>query len=74
MAWYIKNTGELWTGETHDFQGFTWSYKTHMSYSAKLEEGPEPVRARTKKGTFKADDPSTPSIDESKKKPKRKTK
>jgi hypothetical protein len=45
-----------------------------MSYSAKLEKGPEPVKARTKKGTFKPDDPSTPSIDESKKKPKRKAK
>ena len=37
-----------------------------MSYSVKLEEGDEPVKARTKKVTFKADDPSTPNIDEEK--------
>ena len=45
-----------------------------MSYSVKLEQGEEPVKARTQKGTFQSDDPSTPNIDESKKKPKRKKK
>jgi len=74
MAWYIKNTGELWTGPTHTLHGFTWTEATHMSYSSKLEEGPEPVKARTKRGTFKADDPSTPNVDESKSAPKRKRK
>ena len=72
MAWYIRNTQELWTGPTHTLHGFTWTEATHMSYSVKLEEGPEPVKARTKKGTFKADDPSTPNVDESKKNPTRK--
>ena len=42
-----------------------------MSHSVKLEEGPEPVKARSKKGTFKSDDPSTPNVDESKAKPKK---
>lgn len=74
MAWYIKSTGELWTGPTHELHGFTWTEKNHMSYSKKLEQGDEPVKARTKKGTFKSDDPSTPNIDESKKKPKKKSK
>ena len=69
MAWYIKNTNELWTGPTHTLHGWTWTESTHMSYSMKLVEGPDPVQARTKKGTFKSDDPSTPNIDESKKKP-----
>jgi|TARA_Y100000401_G_C8162861_1_gene145136 hypothetical protein len=74
MAWYIKSTGELWTGPTHELHGFTWTETNHMSYSVKLEQGDEPVKARTEKGTFKSDDPSTPNVDESKKKPKKKTK
>ena len=45
-----------------------------MSYSKKLEQGDEPVKARTKKGTYKSDDPSTPNVDESKKKPAKKKK
>ena len=69
MAFYIRNGGALWTGETHDLHGFTWTEKTHMSHSVKLEEGDEPVSARTDAGEFKADDPSTPLINESKKKP-----
>ena len=71
MAWYIKSTGELWTGPTHELHGSTWTEENHMSYSKKLEEGAEPVKARSKKGTFKSDDPSTPNIDESKAKPKK---
>jgi len=74
MAWYTKNTNELWTGDIHTLHGFTWTHATHMSDSVKLVEGPEPVKARTKKGTFKSDDPSTPNIDESKAKPKRRAK
>jgi hypothetical protein len=46
MAWYTKNTKELWTGETHTLHGFTWTEATHMSYSMKLEEGPEPKPKR----------------------------
>jgi hypothetical protein len=69
MAWYIKSTGQLWIGETHELHGFTWTEKNHMSDSVKLEFGEEPVKARSKKGTFKSDDPSTPNVDESKAKP-----
>tara|TARA_R110000764_G_scaffold156036_1_gene243963 strand:- start:1173 stop:1418 length:246 start_codon:yes stop_codon:yes gene_type:complete len=43
MAFYIRNGGALWTGETHDLHGFTWTEKTHMSNSVKLEEGDAPV-------------------------------
>ncbi len=71
MAWYIKSTGQLWIGETHELHGFTWTEKNHMSDSVKLEFGEEPVKARSKKGTFKSDDPSTPNVDESKAKPKK---
>lgn len=74
MAWYLKNTNELWTGPTHEFAGWTWSGATRTAESSKLIEGPEPVKARTKKGKFKSDDPSTPNIDESKAKPKKKAK
>jgi len=74
MAWYVKNTNELWTGPTHEFQGWTWTGATKTAASVKLIEGPEPVRARTKKGKFKPDDPSTPNIDESKAKPKKNSK
>ena len=70
MAWYIKNTNELWTGPTHYFQGWTWTGATKTRDSLKLVEGEEPVQARTKKGQYKGDDPSTPHIDESKAKPK----
>lgn len=72
MAWYLKNTNELWTGPTHDFLGWKWTGATRTAQSSKLIEGPEPVKARTKKGKFKADDSSTPNIDESKAKPRKK--
>tara|TARA_R100000234_G_scaffold118306_1_gene98468 strand:+ start:174 stop:398 length:225 start_codon:yes stop_codon:yes gene_type:complete len=71
MAWYVKSTGQLWIGETHELHGSTWTDKNHMSHSVKLEFGEEPVKARSKKGTFKSDDPSTPNVDESKAKPKK---
>ena len=73
MAWYTVNTKELWTGETHEFLGKTYSGATRTPSSTRLEEGPEPVKARTKKGTFKSGDPSTPNVDESKTAPKKKT-
>tara|TARA_R110000796_G_scaffold7275_2_gene25078 strand:+ start:559 stop:801 length:243 start_codon:yes stop_codon:yes gene_type:complete len=43
MAWYLKNTKELWRGEVHTLHGFTWTETNHMSNSVKLEEGDEPV-------------------------------
>ena len=43
MAWYLKNTKELWTGEVHTLHGFTWTETNHMSNSVKLEEGDAPV-------------------------------
>ena len=54
MAWYIRNTQELWTGPTHTLHGFTWTEATHMSYSVKLEEGPEPVVSKKKPTKKKA--------------------
>jgi len=71
MAWYLKSTGQLWIGETHELHGSTWTEKNHMSHSVKLEFGEEAVKARSKKGTFKSDDSSTPNVDESKAKPKK---
>tara|TARA_R110000824_G_scaffold315697_1_gene502853 strand:+ start:405 stop:650 length:246 start_codon:yes stop_codon:yes gene_type:complete len=43
MAWYLKSTKELWTGEIHTLHGFTWTETNHMSNSVKLEEGDAPV-------------------------------
>jgi len=39
-----------------------------------LVEGPEPTRSRSSKGRLKADDPSTPDINEAYSKPKPKKK
>ena len=74
MAWYLKNTKELWMGAVHTLHGFTWTGATHMSHSVKVEEGDAPVSARTEGGKFKSDDPSTPLVNESKKKPAKKKK
>jgi hypothetical protein len=74
MAFYIAHTNELWTGETHTIAGIHYTGKTRMSDAKRLVEGPEPVRARTTKGSYKADNPSTPDIDESKAAPKKKRK
>ena len=49
MAWYVKSTKELWTGPTHDLHGHTWTEATHMGYSVKLEQGPEPVKEEAPK-------------------------
>lgn len=51
MAWYTKNTNELWTGDTHTLHGWTWTEATHMSYSIKLVEGPEPEKKAAPKRT-----------------------
>ena len=74
MAFYIAHTNELWTGETHTIAGVHYTGKTRMADAKRLVEGPEPVRARTTKGSYKADNPSTPDIDESKVAPKNKRK
>ena len=74
MAFYIAHTNELWTGETHTIAGIHYTGKTRMADSKRLVEGPEPVKARTAKGSYKADNPSTPDIDESKAAPKKKRK
>jgi len=49
MAWYLKNTNELWTGPTHEFAGWTWTGATRTAQSSKLIEGPEPVKKPVKK-------------------------
>ena len=71
MAWYLPS-GELYTGETHELAGTTYSGKTRTPHSRRLVEGPEPTRSRSSKGRLKADDPSTPDINEAYSKPKKK--
>jgi hypothetical protein len=73
MAWYLP-TSELYTGETHELAGTTYSGKTRTPDSRRLVEGPEPTRSRSSKGQMKADDPSTPDVNEAYSKPKRKAK
>ena len=53
MAWYVKSTNELWTGPTHEFQGFTWSGATKTASSMKLVEGPDPKPKPKKKPAAK---------------------
>ena len=59
----IASTGELYDGETHELAG-----KTRTLDSRRIEwtnEQPKKKkRARNKDGTLKADDPSTPDINE----------
>jgi len=71
MAWYLP-TGELYTGETHELAGTTYSGKTRTPDSRRLVEGPEPTRSRSSKGRLKADDPSTADVNEAYSKPKKK--
>jgi hypothetical protein len=73
MAWYLTS-GELYTGDTHVLAGTTYSGKTRTPDSRRLVEGPEPTRSRSSKGRLKADDPSTPDINEAYSKPKPKKK
>jgi hypothetical protein len=73
MAWYLP-TSELYTGETHELAGRTYSGKTRTPDSRRLVEGPEPTRSRSSKGRLKADDPSTPEVNEAYSKPKPKAK
>ena len=78
MGWKIANTGELYDGGTHQLGGDTWTGATRTSDSRRLEwtsevpKKPEPKkkapskkkRARDDKGRLKADDPSTPNVNE----------
>ena len=73
MAWYYPS-GELYVGDTHILANITYSGTNHMSDSRRLVEGPEPERARSSKGRLRADDPSTPEINEAYQKPKPKRK
>ena len=73
MGLIIANTGEVYDGETHELAGTTYSGKTRTSESKRLEwveitvkskAAPKKKRARDNKGRLKADDPSTPDINE----------
>ena len=73
MAWYFTS-GELYTGETHELAGTTYSGKTRTAESRRLVEGAEPKRARSSNGQLKGDDPSTPDVNEAYEQPKKKSK
>ena len=73
MGWIIANTGEVYDGEAHELAGTTYSGKTRTSESKRLEwveitvkskAAPKKKRARDNKGRLKADDPSTPDVNE----------
>ena len=73
MGWIIANTNEVYNGETHELAGRTFTGKTRTSESRRLEwvdlvvkpKAPaKKKRARDAKGRLKADDPSTPNINE----------
>ena len=71
MGWKVSSTGELWDGGTHQLGGETWTGATRTSDSKRLEwtnEVPKKPakkkRARDDKGRLKADDPSTPDVNE----------
>ena len=69
MAWYL-NSGELYTGETHELAGTIYSGKTRTASSRRLIEGEEPARARKTNGQLLGDDPSTPDVNEAFSQPK----
>jgi len=73
MGWIIANTNEAYDGETHELAGRTFTGKTRTSESRRLEwvdlvvKSKAPAkkkRARDNKGRLKADDPSTPDVNE----------
>jgi|TARA_R110002012_G_C11297506_1_gene572866 hypothetical protein len=73
MGWIIANTNEVYDGETHELAGRTFTGKTRTSESRRLEwveltvKSKAPAkkkRARDTKGRLKADDPSTPDVNE----------
>ena len=69
MAWIIANSGKAYDGEPHELAGTTFSGKTRTAESKRLEwvelvVKPKKKRARNKNVTLKADDPSTPDVNE----------
>ena len=73
MGWIIANTNKVHDGETHELAGKTYTGKTRTSESRRLEwveltvkpKAPaKKKRARDTKGRLKADDPSTPDVNE----------
>ena len=73
MPWVIANSNEAYDGDTHELAGRTWSGATRTSESRRLEwveltvKSKAPAkkkRARDTKGRLKADDPSTPDVNE----------
>ena len=71
MGWIIANSGEDYDGETHELAGTRYTGNTRTSKSRRLEwtnEEPKKQvkkkRARDSKGRLKADDPSTPDVNE----------
>ena len=68
MPWVLASTGQLYTGETHQLAGTTYSGATRTPESRRLVWADEVVPARTEAGQFVSDDPATPLVDESKRK------
>lgn len=66
MPWTLKGTGEVYEGEAHELAGRKFTGKTRTSESRPLEWADEVEQARTPKGKYKADNPSTPKVNESK--------
>ena len=69
MPWVIGNTGKAYDGDTHELAGTTYTGGTRTSESRRLEwvnlvVKPKKKRARNKDGTLKANDPSTPEVNE----------
>jgi len=68
MPWKKANLSEFYDGDTHELAGTTYTGKTRTSESQRLEwtneEPKKKKRARDDKGRLKADDPSTPDINE----------
>jgi hypothetical protein len=74
MPWTLKHGGEVWTGEVHELAGRTYSGRTRTFESCPLVWSEEVEPARSSKGRYKADNPSTQKVDESKvaKRPRKK--
>jgi len=69
MPWIVANSNEAYDGDTHELAGTTYTGGTRTSESRRLEwvdlaVKPKKKRARNKDGTLKADDPSTPEVNE----------
>ena len=70
MAWYLTS-GELYTGDTHELAGTTYSGKTRNASSRRLVEGDVPTRTRKPNGRIVGDDTSTPDVNEALPQPKK---